>query len=79
MGNFNRSNRAYGHPFFVTMCNFIMYHIEIGLYCALHQTAPKSQHKNPNVRAHCVAKPDANQNRKFFRRPDTNPTQGKKA
>ena len=30
-----------------------------------------------NVRAHCVAKPHANQRRKFLRRQDTNPTQGK--
>ena len=35
--------------------------------------------KTPNVRAHCVAESDANQRRKFFRRPDTNPTQEKNA
>ena len=71
MGDFDRS---VGHCICVTMCNFIMYHTEIGICHKLKQIATKK----PNVRAHCIAKPDANQRRKFFRRPDTNPTQGKK-
>ena len=33
----------------------------------------KRNKRTQNVRAHCVAKPDANQRRKSLRRPDTNP------
>ena len=38
----------------------------------------KRNKRTLNVRALCVAKPDANERRKFLRRPDTNLTQGKK-
>ena len=69
----------FGHCLCVTMCNFIMYHLEIGICSKLKQIATKMQQKKPNVGAHCVAKPDINQRRKFLRRPDTNPTQGKNA
>ena len=51
----------FGHFLCVTMCNFIMYHTEIGIYRKLKQNATK---KTANVRAHCVAEPDANQRRK---------------
>ena len=60
------------------MFNFIMYHTEIGICRILKLIATKNATKKPpNVRAHCVAEPDANQRRKLLRRPDTNPTQGK--
>ena len=71
MGDFNRS--VWSFPC-VTMCNFIMYHLEIG---PLPDCTKKHNKITPNVRAPCVAKPDANQRRNFFRRPDTNPTQRK--
>ena len=60
MGDFYRS--VWSLP----MCNFIMYHTEIGICHKLKQIATKTL----NVRAHCVAEPDANQRRKCLRRPD---------
>ena len=62
----------FGHCLCVIMHNFIMYQ---GFVINLS----KLQQKKRNVRAHCVAEPDANQRMKFFRRPDTNPTQRKNA
>ena len=56
------------------MCNFIMYPTKIGIYRKLKQIATKNATKKPNVRAHCVAEPDANQRGKFSSRPDTNQT-----
>ena len=41
----------FGHCLCVTMCDFIMYHIEIGICRELKQIAT-------NVRAHCVAEPE---------------------
>ena len=62
------------------MCNFIMYHTEIEICHKPKQIATKkATEKRPNVRAHCVAEPEANQRRKFLRRPDADPTQGKNA
>ena len=45
----------------------------------LYQIVPKIATKERKMgRAHCFAKPDANQHRKFLRRQDTNPVQRKK-
>ena len=66
----------FGHCLCVTMCNFIMYHTEIGICRKPMQIATKKRNKKtPSVRAHCVAEPDANHGRKILRRP----TQGKNA
>ena len=43
-----------------------MYHTEIEICRKLKQIATKKQQKTPNVRAHCVAEPDANQRRNFL-------------
>ena len=68
----------FGHSLRVTMCIIIMCHTEIGICHKLKQIATKNATKKHQIlRAHCVAEPDANQRRKFLRRPDTNPTQGK--
>ena len=57
----------FGHCLCVTMCNFIMYHTKIGICHKLNHIATKNATKQmPNVRAHCVAEPDANQHRKIF-------------
>ena len=76
MGDFYRSIWS---MLCVTMCNFIMYHTEIGICHKLKQIAAKNTTKNAKC-AELTALLSLTQiNNAGNLRPDTNPTQGKNA
>ena len=73
-GDFNRS--VWSLP----LCHNVKFHHASHRNRDLSQTkqiATKNATEKRQMRAYCVAEPVTNQRRKFLRRPDTNPTQGK--